>query len=127
MDCKGAQGNIWGDENTLSAMTVLTLPDYIFQHSSNCTLKFCKFILCKIYLNKTDWKNSHAGLRRRAEHAQLEDAGGSWEALSQHYLNPAAAAARERLCFNALTSDRDTHWPFPIKVPITHSHLATHP
>ena len=49
---------------------------------------------------------------------------GSWEALSQHHLNLPAAAARECLCFNALATDPDTHWPFQTTVLITHSHLA---
>ena len=80
------------------------------------------------YVNYTSIKlieKQSCRAEEQSERTQQEDASGSWEALSQHHLNLPAAAAQECLCFNALATDPDTHWPFQTTVLITHSHLAT--
>ena len=80
------------------------------------------------YVNYTSVKQKHSRkAEEQAEHAQREDASGSWEALSQHHLSLPAAAAWECLCSNASATDPDTHWPFQTTVLITHSHLASCP
>lgn len=95
-----------------------------FQHSWKCTLN----LVSLFYVNYTSIKlieKQSCRAEEQSERTQQEDATGSWEALSQHHLNLPAAAAQEGLCFNALATDPDTHWPFQTTVLITHSHLAT--